>query len=60
LAAGTAAACASATSVATAMAATVASCTVEDLDVVVAVDMPVRLGHWGVHVARARARAGPA
>ena len=60
LAAGPAAACASAAALTAAMSATVASCTVEDLDVVVTVEVPVTLGRWGVHVARAGARAGPA
>jgi secretion/DNA translocation related TadE-like protein len=53
-------ACASAASLAAAMSATMATCTVEELDVVVTVEVPVSLGRWGVHVATATARAGPA
>ena len=41
------------------MSATVAGCAVEELDVVVTTEVPVRLGRWGLHVARASARAGP-
>jgi len=59
LVSGPQAACASAESLATAMSATVAACAVEELDVVVTTEVPVRLGRWGVHVARASARAGP-
>ena len=39
--------------------ATVSSCVVVDLDVVVAVEIPVSLGRWGVDAATAQARAGP-
>ncbi|MBJ7339537.1 MAG: pilus assembly protein TadE [Mycolicibacterium sp.] len=60
LVSGPAAACASAASLAAAMSASMATCTVADLDVVVTVEVPVGLGRWGVHVARAVARAGPA
>ncbi|MCV7422330.1 flp pilus-assembly TadE/G-like family protein [Mycobacterium yunnanensis] len=52
-------ACASAQSLAAVMSATVAACAVEELDVVVTTEVAVRLGRWGVHVARASARAGP-
>ena len=52
-------ACASAASLTTAMSATMAACAVHDLDVVVTVDVRVGLGRWGVHTARASARAGP-
>jgi hypothetical protein len=41
------------------MAAAMATCTLDELDVVVTVEVPVGLGRWGVHVARASARAGP-
>ncbi|MET0456072.1 MAG: Rv3654c family TadE-like protein [Mycobacterium sp.] len=60
VAAGRQTACDSASSVAEAMKATVAECTLEDLDVVVAVDVPISLGRWGIQVARGAARAGPA
>ncbi len=60
LTSGPATACQSAASLAAAMSATMASCTVEDLDFVVTVEIPVALGRWGVHLARAAARAGPA
>ena len=60
LAAGQQAACASAATLTTAMSATMASCTISDLDVVVTVEVRVGLGRWGVHEARAAARAGPA
>jgi secretion/DNA translocation related TadE-like protein len=59
LASGSAAACATAAAVAGAMRSTVTSCRVERLDVVVGVDISVRLGRWGVGSARALARAGP-
>jgi hypothetical protein len=42
------------------MHAAMVTCSVEELDVVVTVEVPVSLGRWGVHVARASARAGPA
>lgn len=57
---GQVAACGSASSVAQAMQAAVAACTVEGLDVVVTVEVPVRLGRFGIQVAHAAARAGPA
>jgi secretion/DNA translocation related TadE-like protein len=59
LALGADAACAWATSVAQRMGGSVASCVVEDLDVVVSVDVAAELGRWGVGTARAAARAGP-
>lgn len=52
-------ACAEAGAVARRMGAVVAGCTVEDLDVVVAVSVPVMLGRFGARPARAAARAGP-
>lgn len=60
LAHGGEAACAQAAAVATAMRTNLARCGVEDLDVVVAVDVTVTLGRFGVGPARAVARAGPA
>lgn len=60
LVSGPQAACSSAASLAAAMSASMASCSVEDLDVVVTAEVSVRLGRWGLHVARASARAGPA
>jgi secretion/DNA translocation related TadE-like protein len=59
LASGGEAACVWASSVAGAMHSVVASCRVEDLDVIVGVDVPVDLGRWGLGSARAAARAGP-
>ena len=59
LASGPRAACDSAAAVASAARATVAGCAVEGLDVVVTAEVDVRLGRWGVAVARASARAGP-
>ncbi|WP_078292523.1 Rv3654c family TadE-like protein [Mycobacterium sp. D16R24] len=56
---GTAPACAEATVAARRMGAAVTNCTVEDLDVVVAVAVPVMLGRFGVGQARVAARAGP-
>ena len=56
--AGPAAACREARALAEAMRATVQTCTVEQLDVTVAVDVAV--GGWGGAHASARARAGPA
>ena len=56
---GVPAACAQATSVATAMRTEVTRCAVEDLDVVVAVQIPVRIGRFGLGPAEAVARAGP-
>lgn len=60
LALGAEAACARAADVAHAMQTAVASCTVEDLDVVVTVEVGVVLGRLGTVAARAVARAGPA
>lgn len=59
LADGPDAACAHASEVANAMHATVENCAVDELDVVVAVDVAVALGRFGVGPARAVARAGP-
>jgi secretion/DNA translocation related TadE-like protein len=56
---GAQAACASAAALATASGAALSSCTVDELDVVVTVEVPVGLGRWGVNAARAGARAGP-
>jgi secretion/DNA translocation related TadE-like protein len=57
LASGADAACAQASAIVQAMGASVAACTVDRLDVLVAVNAPVSLGVWGP--ARAVARAGP-
>jgi secretion/DNA translocation related TadE-like protein len=59
LALGENAACASAAAIAQRMGASIASCAVEDLDVVVSVNVAAELGRWGVGTARAAARAGP-
>jgi secretion/DNA translocation related TadE-like protein len=59
LAEGTDVACTQAAAVAHAMQTVVTRCTVEDLDVVVAVDAPVSFGRMGAGPARAAARAGP-
>lgn len=56
---GGATACASAASVSLAMRARMSECALDGLDVTVRVEVPVGLGRWGVHVARAAARAGP-
>jgi len=56
---GVGVACAETTAVARRMGAAVTRCAVEDLDVVVAVSVPVMLGRFGVGPARAAARAGP-
>ncbi|BAX95762.1 hypothetical protein MSTE_00419 [Mycobacteroides stephanolepidis] len=56
---GTPSACAKVAVVARRMGATVNSCVVEDLDIVVGVSVPVILGRFGVGPARAAARAGP-
>ncbi|TDZ80472.1 hypothetical protein DE4585_00388 [Mycobacteroides salmoniphilum] len=56
---GTVAACAQTIAVARRMGASVTSCVVEDLDVVVSVDVPVVLGRFGMGPACAAARAGP-
>jgi secretion/DNA translocation related TadE-like protein len=60
VASGREAACASAGSLTAATGASVSSCTVAGLDVVVTVEVPIRLGRWGVHAVHAQARAGPA
>ena len=60
LALGADAACAWATSIANRMGAAITSCVVEDLDVVVGVNVTAELGRWGVGMAHAAARAGPA
>ncbi len=57
---GAGAACAHAVAVVQAMHATVANCSVIELDVVVAVEVTVALGRLGPGTARAVARAGPA
>lgn len=59
LADGAQAACANAVAVAEAMHTKIETCSVEGLDVVVAVDVSVALGRLGVGAARAVARAGP-
>lgn len=59
LPAGPDAACEKATTLARAMGATATSCSVDGLDVVVTVDVPMALGEWGVGPAHAVARAGP-
>jgi secretion/DNA translocation related TadE-like protein len=56
--AGSGLACDKASAVARAMGTAMAACAVEDLDVTVTVDVPVRLP-WGIVAARAAARAGP-
>lgn len=53
-------ACRWAAAVADAMRTEMAQCEVADLDIVVAVSVPVTLGRFGVGAARAVARAGPA
>lgn len=53
-------ACAHAEAVAAAMRASVSLCEADALDVVVAVDVSIDLGRFGVGPARAVARAGPA
>jgi secretion/DNA translocation related TadE-like protein len=60
LVAGRETACAWATAVADRTKGRVTSCTVEALDVVVTVEVDVRLGRWGLRAARGAARAGPA
>jgi secretion/DNA translocation related TadE-like protein len=57
---GVDAACARAVALAEAMDTRVVDCSVTDLDVVVAVEVPVALGRLGTGTARAVARAGPA
>jgi secretion/DNA translocation related TadE-like protein len=56
---GADAACAHAVALATAMDTSVVDCSAADLDVVVAVEVPVSLGRLGAGKARAVARAGP-
>nr|CRL74110.1 helicase/secretion neighborhood TadE-like protein [Mycolicibacterium komanii] len=53
-------ACTWAGAVAEAMRTEVAQCRTDDLDIVVAVQVPVTLGRFGLGAARAVARAGPA
>ena len=57
--AGNAAACAEAGQVGRRMGGAVVRCSVEELDVVVTVEVPVMLGRFGNGPARASARAGP-
>lgn len=59
LPAGAHSACLRAEALAAAARTEVRSCTVAGLDVVVTVDVPVRLGRWQLTSARAAARAGP-
>jgi len=59
LARGAQAGCARAVAVAEAMRTAIADCSVVGLDVVVAVDVSVALGRFGIGTARAIARAGP-
>ncbi|WP_369816649.1 Rv3654c family TadE-like protein [Mycobacterium sp. E740] len=59
LASGADAACAAAAVVAAQMRTAIVRCDVADLDVVVAVDVPVTIGRFGLGPARAQARAGP-
>lgn len=60
VATGQRAACEWASSVAGAMRVRVTECRIEQLDVVVRVEERVQLGRFGIGVARAVARAGPA
>ncbi|WP_286150365.1 Rv3654c family TadE-like protein [Mycobacterium sp. 1164985.4] len=53
-------ACTWAAAVADAMRTEMVQCEADDLDIVVAVQVPVVLGRFGVGTARALARAGPA
>jgi secretion/DNA translocation related TadE-like protein len=57
---GAGAACAQAGAVAAAMRADVTRCDVDGLDAVIAVEVSVALGRFGLGPARAVARAGPA
>ena len=59
LVAGADVACGQASAVTQAMRTVLASCVVDQLDVIVAVDAPVALGAWGFGPAHAMARAGP-
>ena len=58
LAAGPETACAQAKAVAREMRGSTIGCTVDDLDVVVTIEVPLAVGGWSA--ARAAARAGPA
>nr|WP_230983403.1 Rv3654c family TadE-like protein [Mycolicibacterium senegalense] len=53
------AACRQATEIAVRMRSVLGDCRIDELDVVLEVATPVRLGRWGVGPARAAARAGP-
>jgi secretion/DNA translocation related TadE-like protein len=59
LPAGEHAACVRATAPAVAVRTVVRGCTVVGLDVVVTIEVPVRLGRWQLAQASAAARAGP-
>jgi secretion/DNA translocation related TadE-like protein len=59
LADGMGAACAAADAVINAMGAGSGGCSVQGLDVVIAVEVPVSIGSWGTGQAVASARAGP-
>jgi secretion/DNA translocation related TadE-like protein len=59
LAEGQVAACAAAGAVISAMQANAGGCSVQGLDVVIAVEVPVSIGRWGTGQALASARAGP-
>lgn len=59
IAGGARAACAHAGSIARTMRATVVDCSVDGLDLVVSVEVPLELKPWTVGPARASARAGP-
>ncbi len=56
---GAAAACAGASDLALQMRTVLDDCIVDGLDVVVSVEVAVRLGRWGIGSARAVARSGP-
>lgn len=56
---GAAAACGQAATVASGMRTVVATCVVDELDVIVTAEVAVRLGRFGIGTARAVARAGP-
>ncbi|MCX8565019.1 flp pilus-assembly TadE/G-like family protein [Mycolicibacterium mucogenicum] len=59
LAAGPGRSCSRAAAIAEAMDSRVEHCSVERLDVVVDVEVPVRFGRWHLGDAHGRARAGP-
>lgn len=59
VATGRESACGTANALATTMRATVVTCVVEELDVVVTVEVRVALGRWAGRMATASARAGP-